>query len=78
MPPMYETYQEVVAAKKKASYIFICGQVNYWIKFIGLICNVLQISLILGIGLHVYIWAFVLIWNWFGSAGSDCRQDIQK
>lgn len=44
MPPMYETYQEVVAAKKKASYIFICGQVNYWIKFIGLICNVLQIA----------------------------------
>lgn len=67
MPPMYETYQEVVAAKKL--YFNLCGQVNYWIKFIGLI---------LGIGLHVYIWAFVLIWNWFGSAGSDCRQDIQK
>lgn len=75
MALMYETYQEVVTAKKKASYIFIfiCGQLTTESNSLGW-----QISPIVGIGLHVYIWAFVLIWNWFGSAGSDCRQDIQK
>lgn len=74
MPLMYETYQEVVAAKRK-QVIFSSLYVAKLTKSNSLGW---QISPIVGIGLHVYIWAFVLIWNWFGSAGSDCRQDIQK
>lgn len=74
MPLMYETYQEVVAAKKESKLYFHL----YVAKLTKSNSLGWQISPIVGIGLHVYIWAFVLIWNWFGSAGSDCRQDIQK
>lgn len=73
MPLMYETYQEVVAAKKQVIFSSL-----YVAKLTKSNSLGWQISPIVGIGLHVYIWAFVLIWNWFGSAGSDCRQDIQK